>query len=348
MHSIYNSIAHMSGFTPPLSKRGKELATYGDAVLRERVLRRLVQANFNDLTLRVSHICGRDNQAKVVTEIELANVCALPIGHYVSGSNLEAHTLSTILESVVGECALNGGEQFIDAIVTLLCEEASVPTIGGTAELKEGLVATTEEKPSVQSVHVTKAVVGPHEAISLVHEWAAKAGHDKPVVIWTTEGDNHCCKVTVANFETTASETSKRKARQIAFNAIWDRIDASESNVIVPDTDLSARAEVEPGCVSDTQSAERPDSVGDSLKAAEIDLADQVRDITQENHEEETPYKDWVKEVVKDIPDFVCHHLNLDTEDEAGRNGMNGASAGVKELSSPPPVDMAFLHTILG
>lgn len=41
MHEIFASIKHLAGFTPPLSKDGKRLATYGDAVIREAVLRRL-------------------------------------------------------------------------------------------------------------------------------------------------------------------------------------------------------------------------------------------------------------------------------------------------------------------
>lgn len=323
IHSAFQSIKHLSGFTPPLSKQGKRYATYGDSVLRERLLRSAIERDELDLTGYVARVGSRENHARVVRILDLPRFCSLPINIY-DGGNLEDHSLSTILESVIGECALNKCEEFIAAVVRLLEDR----DLGGEiAEQKEGVISLPVVREDLET-----AVPETSNVVAFVYEWAASRGHDEPVITWSRHSNGHCCKVSAGGATGEGCDTNKRKAKYAAF-ANWRKHlpvtgEVEISGSIAEDSTLAAEAVIE----------HKNPLTNSELKKSNDGSVDSVILI-----DDDVPYHTVVQDQIRHLSEVPFNHDCLKTEDD-----IDQESKATVKLESFPSMNSVILQSILG
>jgi len=211
MHEIFRHLGGMWGFTPPLSPQGKRLATYGDALLRAAVLRILLVEDVEDMSRGVSHILSRSSQAKFVTGSGLLDLVSLPVSYY-AGGELEEHSLSTVLESVVADAHVAGYTNFVDEVARELV------LASGGQNRKDVPVELGQHVDSIRGTEPAGSVK--RDAISEVYVESRKRGYDEPIVTYGTDGESHTCHVTVGSMSELGRDRSKRKAKAQAFAAM--------------------------------------------------------------------------------------------------------------------------------
>lgn len=211
MDELFKTIERLPGLTPPLSHQGKRLATYGDAVIRERVVKILLRRGDTDISAAASQILSRGNQAQLVRQLDLFRICAMPIAWYTgSGPDWNEHTVSTVLESVVGEAVLGGCDDFATGVAQRLVDlyDSTVGSNPIQVSQEGGCEALVNPKGS--------APESGEDRISSVYQWAARNGQ-KVTVKYRSGGAGYECRVDAGSRSSTGTGKSKKEAKRLAF-----------------------------------------------------------------------------------------------------------------------------------
>jgi len=234
MHNVFRTISNMGGFTPPLTAKGKRLATYGDAVLRAEVMRILITTDEGDLSVRANIVLSRSVQAELVRELGLIDFVSLPIGFYAGKDVLEEHAVATILESVVGECALCGNTKFATDVARMLIsisygKEPVAPELpydgGGLPSGKETVDDVSEDN--------FNAAGGHDDNVSWLYQWAAHAKQSVTVNFGAANNGDHACNITVAGREVTGRHNSKRGAKRDACSQMRELLERPKGPFVI-------------------------------------------------------------------------------------------------------------------
>lgn len=211
MDELFRTIERLPGLTPPLSPQGKRFATYGDAVIRERVMRILIKRGETDLSAAASQILSRSNQAELVRQLDLFMICAMPIAWYTgNGPDWNEHTVSTVLESVVGEAVLGGCDEFATGVAYRLIDlyDNSVPNHSPIEVPQKGQSEFLADAEPVANDGEDK--------ISSVYQWAARNGR-KVAVKYRSTSAGYECRVDAGSISSTGTGKSKKEAKRLAF-----------------------------------------------------------------------------------------------------------------------------------
>jgi len=213
MDALFKTIERLPGLTPPLSQQGKRLATYGDAVIRERVMKILIRRGEPDISAAASQILSRGNQAQLVRQLDLFQICAMPIAWYTgNGPDWNEHTVSTVLESVVGEAVLGGCEDFATGVAQRL-----VDLYDRTAGNNPVQVSQEGDREALVDLKSSPPESG-EDKISSVYQWAARNGQ-KIAVKYRSGGAGYECRVDAGSRSSTGTGKSKKEAKRLAFAA---------------------------------------------------------------------------------------------------------------------------------